>query len=86
MRLNQNFIRYNMDGMTMIVPVAGADFRGVVQGNATLNVILEYMEQDMSEEDIIRAMCDRFDGDPDEIRSDVTNVVARLREIGAIDG
>ena len=85
MKLNKNYIRHEMDGSTLVVPVAGADFHGVVHGNSTVGAILELLENDITLDGIVDAMCERFDGDPAIIREDVEDVVTRLREIGAID-
>lgn len=86
MKLNQFFVRHSMaDDMTLAVPVAGADFNGLVQGNKTFGVILECLEHDTTEEQIVDALCERFDGDRAVIQADVAGVIARLRGIGAID-
>ena len=85
MKLNQSFVKYDMNGKSMVIPLADADFHGVVQGNKTVGVILDCLSQDTTEEEIVSALCDRFDGDPAVIRADVANVIAKLREIGAIE-
>ena len=85
MKLNQNFISHTMDDMTLVVPVAGADFHGVVQGNKTVRVILECLEKDTTEEAIVDVLCARFDGDRSLIAADVADVLSKLSSIGAID-
>lgn len=84
MKLNPSFVRYSMDDKALVVPVAGASFRGVIRGNRSVEVILDLLENDMTEDQIVSEMCARFDGDPDEIRADVADVLSRLREVGAI--
>lgn len=85
MRLNPNFIKHTMDGVTLVVPTADAEFHGLVQGNKTVGVILDCLENGSTQEDIVKTLCDRFDGDPSEIEADVADVIFRLKEIGAID-
>ena len=34
---------------------------------------------------IADALCERFDGDRAQIEADVSRIIARLREVGAID-
>ena len=85
MKLNKNFIRHDMDGQTVVVPTANADFHGLVQGNKSVGAILGYLEKDMTEDEIVDAMCERFDGDRSVIKEDVAYVIAQLRSIGAID-
>ena len=85
MKLNDKFIKHTMDEMTLVVPVEGAGFNGVVKGNKSVAAILDYLENDTDEETVVRLMCERFDGDPERIRADVAQVIGKLREIGAID-
>ena len=85
MKLNKNFIAHTIDGMTVVVPVAGSDFHGLIQGNKTLAAIAECLKSETTEEQITDTLCARFDGDREIIAADVAEAIARLREIGAID-
>lgn len=85
MKLNDNFIHHQLDGQTVIVPTAGAQFHGLIQGNKTLAVIAECLSKDTTEEEIVDTLCARFDGDKEDIKADVADVIKQLREIGAID-
>ncbi len=85
MKLNQNFVKHTIDGQTVVVPTAGADFHGLVQGNKTVEVILNCLESDTTEEAIADELYNRFDGDKKVMRADVHDVITKLREIGAID-
>ena len=86
MKLNHNFIRHNIDdGQTVLVPTADANFHGVIQGNKSVDVILQCLESDSTEAQIVEAMCAQFDGDPALIEKDVADVLKQLRSVGAID-
>lgn len=85
MKLNVNFIHHQLDGQAVIVPTAGANFHGLVQGNKTLAAIAACLQQDTTEEEIVNTLCARFDGDREVIKADVAEAVKKLREIGAID-
>ena len=85
MKLKDTFVQHNMDGQTVIVPTAGADFHGLIQGNKTLAVIADCLKQDTTEEEIVDTLCARFDGDREVIKADVAEAVKKLKEIGAID-
>jgi len=85
MKLNNDFIKHNMDGTTLVVPLAAADFHGILRGNSTVGAILELLENDITLDGIVEAMCERYDGDPAVIREDVEDVISKLRDIGAID-
>ena len=84
MKLKKDFIVHNVGDETLLVPTAEADFHGLVQGNKSVRVILECLQQDTTEEAITDELCRRFQGDREVIRADVADVVTRLKEIGAI--
>ena len=86
MKLNPNFLRHRMDDREMVVPVAGTGFCGMIKVNRTVSAILDLLAEDTTEEAIVDAMCERFDGDRDIIAADVADVLSRLKEVGAIDG
>ena len=85
MKLNYHFLTHELNGETLIVPTAGADFHGLIQGNKTLAVIADCLKQDTTEEEIVDTLCARFDGDREVIKADVAEAVKKLKEIGAID-
>ena len=58
MKLNENFIRHQVDGETLIVPTGSADFHGLIQGNKTLSAITECLTQDTTEEQISKLFTD----------------------------
>ena len=85
MKLNYHFLTHELNGETLIVPTAGADFHGLIQGNKTLAAIAECLKSETTEEEVVDTLCARFDGDREIIAADVAEAIARLREIGAID-
>lgn len=86
MKLNSNYIKHTIDDQTVVVPTAGADFHGLVQGNKSVAVILECLENETTEEEITEELARRFSGDKKVMRADVRDVISQLRSIGAIDG
>ena len=85
MKLNHNFIVHNTGDETLLVPTAEAPFHGLIQGNKTLEFILNCLQEDTTEEEIIGAISAEFRGNADEIREDVEKTVSELRRIGALD-
>lgn len=85
MKLNEHFIKHTIDGQTVVVPTAGADFHGLIQGNSSVAVILDCLENETTEDQIVDAILKRFKGDPEVIRADVADVISQLRNIGAVD-
>ena len=85
MKLNTNFVKHTIDGQTVVVPTADAQFHGLVQGNKSVEVIMDCLEDDTTEDEIVEVLYNRFDGDKEQMKADVHDVVTRLKEIGAID-
>lgn len=85
MKLNDCFIQHQFDGQTVIIPTAAAEFHGLIQGNQTLAVITQCLMHDTTEEEIVNALCARYNGDRADMETDVAEAVRRLKEIGAID-
>lgn len=86
MKLKKEYIVHKTDGESMLVPVGGAEFAGLVRGNKTLGVILELLKEETTEEKIVAAMKQRFNAPEEVIARDVKKAVSELRRIGAIDG
>ncbi len=85
MKINQNFVIYNTGGETLLVPTAEAPFHGLMQGNETLDFILNFLKNDVTEEEIISALAAEYEGNIDDMREDVFKTLSELRRIGAID-
>ena len=86
MRISDDFVVQSSGGETIIVPVGSNSFIGMVRGNKTLGAILEMLKDETTEEQIVASMKKRFDAPEEAIRRDVVKAIAKLREIGAIDG
>ena len=85
MKLNKHFIKHHMDGQALLVPTAEASFHGVIQGNKSVEVILDCLSRGATEEEILAAMKERFDGDEALMRKDIADVLEQFRSIGAIE-
>ena len=85
MKLNDDFIVHISDDETLLVPVGGSDFSGIVKGNKTLQIILECLKEDTTENRIVQFMMEKFDAPEDVIRADVAKAIANLRKVGALN-
>ena len=86
MKIKNEFIVHEAEGETMLVPTGMGGFSGMIRGNKTLGAILKLLQDDITEEQLVAIMKQRFDAPEDVIRQDVEKAIAKLREIGAIDG
>ena len=60
MKLNEHFIKHTIDGQTVVVPTAGADFHGLIQGNSSVAVILDCLENETTEDQISRRYAEKI--------------------------
>ena len=85
MKLNENFIVHKTESETILVPVGGSGFAGIVEGNATLGEILSLLQEDISVQKLRAALAARYDAPEGIIARDVDKALAELRSIGALD-
>ena len=85
MKLKKEFITYNTDSESLLVPTGSAGFAGLVKGNKTLGAILELLKEETSEAELVAAMKARFDAPEELITRDVEKALNELRKVGALD-
>jgi len=85
MKLNDDFIVHISNDETLLVPVGGRDFSGIVKGNKTLEFILDCLKEDTTEDRIVQLMTEKFDAPEEVIRADVVKAITNLRKVGALD-
>ena len=85
MKLNENFIVHKTERETVLVPVGGTGFAGIVRGNATLGEVLELLGEDTAAPALIAAMMEKYDAPEAVIVRDVEKTLRELRAIGALD-
>lgn len=85
MRLKPQFVTTEVAHDTVLVPVADADFHGIVRGNKTFAAIAELLRDDTTEEAVVAALRERFDAPEGVIERDVARMLENLRAIGALE-
>ena len=85
MKLKEGFLPHNTGSESILVPMGGAGWSGVVRGNKTLGAILDLLKEDTTEATIIDTMKARFDAPEETIVRDVKKAISELRKIGALD-
>ena len=86
MKLNEKFILHKTDNGVYIVPTASAGFSGFIQGNKSVMTIIECLMSETTEEEIVNTLKKKYNGNENDMRSDVSDVITKLKKIGAIDG
>lgn len=85
MKLNKNFLLHDNGQETFLVPTGNTGFSGVMRGNRTLGAVLELLKREISKEEVVSAMKQRFDAPEEIIEADVEKALEELRKIGALD-
>lgn len=57
----------------------------MIRSNGTAGFIVECLKSDVTKEDIVEKMLEKYDADRERIEADVEKILDRLRNIGAID-
>ena len=84
MKLKHEFLLHTDGEDTFLIPSGSADFSGVGRGNKTLNDILECLQEDVTEDEIVKSIREKYDAPDGIIERDVKKVLDNLREIGAL--
>lgn len=85
MKLNKGFISRQVASRWLLVSVGESKFSGFVQGNETTGFIAQLLQNDITEDELVEAIYEKYDADRDTIRADVRRVLDELRSIGALD-
>lgn len=85
MRLREGFITHESIGEHIMVTAGNEAFNGMVRSNKTAGFIVECLKDNVSKEDIISKMLEKYDASREQIEKDVEKVLEQLHHIGAID-
>ncbi len=84
MRLKEDFLVHEIDGVQYLVPISAETFTGIIRGNASAAFIVNQLKEETTAEAIIEAMCGTYDAPRDRITADVEEILNTLRSIGAL--
>lgn len=86
MKLNSNFITYDMAGELLIVPCGDAskNLNGFIRCNETCAFIVECLKEETTEEEILKKMTETYEGDAEVFAQNLKDVIEQLRSLGAI--
>ena len=85
MKVRKGFITHESNGEHITVTAGNTAFNGLVRSNKTAGFIVECLKENVTKEEIIHKMLDKYDACEETITKDVDMILARLQEIGAID-
>ena len=85
MKLKDSFITQDIDGTQFMVAVGEESFTGIVRSNKTAAFIVDCLKEETTKEQIVGAMCQKYDAPRERIDADVEKILEKLRGIGALD-
>ena len=84
MKLKPDFITQDIDGTQFLVPVGAESFNGIVRSNETAAFIVNCLKEETTLDQIVDAMCEKYDAPRGTIVSDAARVIETLRSIDAL--
>ena len=87
MKRNVNYLLREVAGSWVVVPVgqAARDFSGMMRLNSTGRFLWELLEQEQTEESLVKALLERYDVTADVASKDVAAFLDSIRSAGALD-
>ena len=83
MKLRPDFLTQDIDDVQFLVPVG--TFNGLIRSNKTAAFIVNCLKKETSKEQIVEAMCSKYDAPRAEIAGDVDEILDTLRSIHALE-
>ena len=62
-----------------------SSFAGLIRSNKTAAFIVECLKEETTQENIVEAMFEKYDAPKDVLAKDVSDVIEKLRKVGALD-
>ena len=84
MKLKDTYITHDSDGEQIMLDTSGS-FAGLIRNNKTAAFIVECLKDDTTQEKIVEAMFEKYDAPKDVLAKDVSEVIEKLRKVGALD-
>lgn len=85
MKLKDTFVTHVTDDDQILIDAGGMNFNGLVRSNKTAAFIVDCLKIETTKEDIITAMCEKYDAPQSVITQDVEKILGKLHSIGAIE-
>ena len=84
MKLKDTYITHESDGEQILLDTSSS-FAGLIRSNKTAAFIVECLKDDTTQEKIVEAMFEKYDAPKDVLAKDVSEVIEKLRKVGALD-
>lgn len=85
MKLKNGFITQDIDNTQIMVGTGDTNFNGIVRSNSTAAYIVNLLKNDITEQEIVTKMAEKYDTSKEQIEKDVKNILNKLRSISALE-
>lgn len=84
MKLKDTYITHDSDGEQILLDTSSS-FAGLIRNNKTAAFIVECLKDDTTQEKIVEAMFEKYDAPKAVLAKDVSDVIGKLRKVGALE-
>ena len=84
MKLKDTYITHDSDGEQILLDTSSS-FAGLIRNNKTAAFIVKCLKEETTEEKIVEAMFEKYDAPKNVLAKDVSEVIGKLRKVGALD-
>lgn len=84
MKLKDTYITHESDGEQILLDTSSS-FAGLIRNNKTAAFIVECLKEETTQEKIVEAMFEKYDAPKDVLAKDVSDVIGKLRKVGALE-
>ena len=84
MKLKDTYITHDSDGEQILLDTSSS-FAGLIRNNKTAAYIVECLKEETTQEKIVEAMFEKYDAPKEMLAKDVSEVIGKLRKVGALD-
>ena len=84
MKLKDTYITHDNDGEQILLDTSSS-FAGLIRSNKTAAFIVECLKEETTQEKIVEAMFEKYDASKDVLAKDVSEVIEKLRKVGALE-
>lgn len=87
MRLKKDFILHKNEEEYVIVAVGetAEKFHGIVHLNSVAGKIVEFLKEDITEEELVQKMSEIYEVDSITLKKDVNNIVTKLKKANIVE-
>lgn len=85
MKLKEGFLTHESAGEHITVTTGTTAFNGMIRSNATAGFIVECLKADVTKEEIVQKLLEKYDVSKEVAKRDVEKILGQLQAIGVLD-